>query len=209
MASQIALPPGYSALSVLCETGALAVCRASFQGRPPTLIKLPLAARPQTSILQQLEHEYEVARGLAPGFVLQPLGIERVGGTVVLLLEDFAGHMLADELAAPMGLGRFFEIAVALSAALAAVHRQGVVHKDINPANVLLADEWRDAEVPLKLTGFGLATRQPRQRQTPDSPELIAGTLAYLAPEQTGRMNRSIDSRSDLYALGSPSTPSL
>ena len=54
----------------------------------------------------------------------------------------------------------------------------------------------------MRLTGFGIASRLPRERQSPEPPEVIAGTLAYMAPEQTGRMNRSIDSRSDLYSLG-------
>ena len=58
------------------------------------------------------------------------------------------------------------------------------------------------ADGEVRLTGFGIASRLPRERQTPEPPETIAGTLAYMAPEQTGRMNRSIDSRSDLYALG-------
>jgi PAS domain S-box-containing protein len=78
------------------------------------------------------------------------------------------------------------------------VHRRGLVHKDIKPANILV--NRTSGEV--KLTGFGIASRLPRERQAPAPPETIAGTLAYMAPEQTGRMNRSIDARSDLYALG-------
>jgi serine/threonine protein kinase len=72
------------------------------------------------------------------------------------------------------------------------------VHKDIKPANVLV----NSATGQVWLMGFGIASRLPRERQSPDSPEFLEGTLAYMAPEQTGRMNRSIDSRSDLYSLG-------
>ena len=78
------------------------------------------------------------------------------------------------------------------------LHERGLVHKDIKPANILLNRTTGE----VKLTGFGIASRLRRERQAPDPPETIAGTLAYMAPEQTGRMNRSIDSRSDLYALG-------
>ena len=78
------------------------------------------------------------------------------------------------------------------------MHERGLIHKDIKPANVLV-----DAATgQVRLTGFGIASRLPRERQAPEPPEVIAGTLAYMAPEQTGRMNRSIDSRSDLYSLG-------
>jgi len=88
-------------------------------------------------------------------------------------------------------------IAIGLANAVGHVHRRGLIHKDIKPANVLIDDAdhvW--------LTGFGIASRLPREPQAPAPPEIIAGTLAYMAPEQTGRMNRSIDTRSDLYSLG-------
>ncbi len=78
------------------------------------------------------------------------------------------------------------------------LHERGLIHKDIKPANVFV----NSATGQVWLTGFGIASRRPRERQSPEPPEIIAGTLAYMAPEQTGRMNRSIDSRSDLYALG-------
>jgi PAS domain S-box-containing protein len=89
-------------------------------------------------------------------------------------------------------------LAIGIATALAQVHQRGLIHKDIKPANLLVnagtGQVW--------LMGFGIASRLPRERQAPAPPEVIAGTLAYMAPEQTGRMNRSIDFRSDLYALG-------
>jgi serine/threonine protein kinase len=78
------------------------------------------------------------------------------------------------------------------------LHQGGIIHKDIKPAHVLVNSDTGQCW----LRGFGIASRLARERQAPESPEFIAGTLAYMAPEQTGRMNRSIDSRSDLYALG-------
>src|SRR3984893_8737558 len=97
-----------------------------------------------------------------------------------------------------METGQFLRLAVALSAALGRLHGSGLIHKDIKPANVLVDS----ATGRVWLTGFGIASRLPRERQSPEPPEFIAGTLAYMAPEQTGRVNRSIDSRSDLYSLG-------
>src|SRR5262249_3022417 len=85
-----------------------------------------------------------------------------------------------------------------LAAAVGAMHRRGIIHKDVKPAHFMVDAGTGHA----RLTGFGIASRVPRERQRPEPPEALAGTLAYMAPEQTGRMNRSIDSRSDLYALG-------
>src|SRR5258707_4820000 len=96
-----------------------------------------------------------------------------------------------------MELGLFCRLAAGLSAAVGEVHRRGIIHKDIKPANVLVDS----ATGQVSLTGFEIASRLPRERQSPEPPAFIAGTLPYMAPEQTGRMNRSIDSRADLYAL--------
>jgi predicted ATPase len=96
-----------------------------------------------------------------------------------------------------LNLTRVLHIAVGLAAALAQVHRRGLLHKDIKPSNVLV-----DHAGKVWITGFGIASQVPRERQAPVSLEIIAGTLAYMAPEQTGRMNRSTDARSDLYSVG-------
>src|SRR5947207_1843205 len=116
----------------------------------------------------------------------------------MLMLEFPGGEPLDRLIGTPMEIGRFLRLAVALSAALGRLHERGLIHKDIKPANLLVDPATGQAW----LTGFGIASRHPRERQSPEAPEFIVGTLAYMAPEQTGRMNRSIDSRSDLYALG-------
>ena len=116
----------------------------------------------------------------------------------MLALEDPGGEPLASLLGAPMEAGGFLRLAIGIAGALGKAHRRGLVHKDVKPAHILV--NCADGEV--RLTGFGIASRLPRERQTLEPPETIAGTLAYMAPEQTGRMNRSIDSRSDLYSLG-------
>src|SRR3984893_3766007 len=97
-----------------------------------------------------------------------------------------------------MDVSRFLRIAIPLVGALRQMHMRGLIHKDIKPANILVDPASGGA----RLTGFGIASRLPSEHQAPARPEVIAGTLAYMAPEQTGRMNRSVDSRSDLYALG-------
>src|SRR5262249_7729361 len=122
----------------------------------------------------------------------------REQGRTMLVLEDPGGEPLARLLGLPMEVGSVLRLAVSIAAALRTVHQRGLVHKDVKPANILV----NGANGQVRLTGFGIASRLPRERQSPEPPEFIAGTLAYMAPEQTGRMNRSIDSRSDLYPLG-------
>src|SRR5262249_46767758 len=122
----------------------------------------------------------------------------RDANRTMLVLEDAGGEPLERLLGVPVEVGCFLRLAVAVASALGKLHQRGLVHKDIKPANILL----NEATGQVWLTGFGIASRFARERQSPHPPDTIAGTLAYMAPEQTGRMNRSIDSRSDLYALG-------
>src|SRR5712672_2964164 len=117
---------------------------------------------------------------------------------MALVLEDPGGMPLDRLLGRPLDVWHFLRIAIPLAGALRRVHERGLIHKDIKPANILVDA----ASGGVWLTGFGIASRLPREHQAPAPPEVIAGTLAYMAPEQTGRMNRSVDSRSDLYALG-------
>jgi serine/threonine protein kinase len=153
---------------------------------------------PSRSSLDRHTHEYELRDELDGTWAVRPLDLVRDAGRTILVLEDAGGEPLDRLLGAPMEVGRFLRLGSAIAAALGKLHQRGLVHKDIKPANILL----NEAAGQVRLTGFGIASRLERERQSPHPPETIAGTLAYMAPEQTGRMNRSIDSRSDLYALG-------
>ena len=193
---------GLSDLQVLWEDGERVFCRGwradGDGGRSAVLAVLPAAERPPPAILDRLAHEYELRDELDAAWAARPLALVREGGRTVLLLEDPGGEPLERLIGAPMEVGRFLRLAIGIAAALGKAHQRGLVHKDVKPANILV----NCADGRTRLTGFGIASRLPRERQAPEPPEVIAGTLAYMAPEQTGRMNRSIDSRSDLYALG-------
>src|SRR5262245_27697698 len=162
------------------------------------LIVLPAADQPSRSSLDRLSHEYALKDELDGAWAMRPLDLVRDTGRIMLVFEDAGVEPLERLLGAPMEMGGFLRLAIGIAAAVGRLHERGLVHKDIKPANILVNGNTDEA----RLTGFGIASRLPRERQSLHPPETIAGTLAYMAPEQTGRMNRSIDSRSDLYALG-------
>ena len=148
--------------------------------------------------LARIEHEYSLAADLHPAWAARPLALTRHQGRTVLVLDDPGGEPLDRLLGKPMEVGAFLRLAVSIARAIGHVHDAGLIHKDVKPGNVLVAA----ASGEVRFTGFGIASRMRRERAAPAPPEVIAGTLAYIAPEQTGRMNRSLDSRSDLYGLG-------
>jgi serine/threonine protein kinase len=184
----------------LREDEEFAFCRGrKDDGELPTILLIaPVSERPVPAILERLEHEYALRAELDSEWAARPLALACREGRSMLVLEDPGGEPLDRLLGEPMELSRFLRFAVGLAAALSKLLQQGMIHKDIKPANILV----NSATGAIRLTGFGIASRLPRERQSPEPPEVIAGTLAYMAPEQTGRMNRSIDSRSDLYSLG-------
>src|SRR5258708_18763051 len=191
-----------SSLEVLGEDGGGVFCRGWHDGadgdRPAVLVVLPAAEHPTPGSLNRLTHEYELKDDLDGAWAVRPLELVRERGQTMLVLELPGGEPLDRLIGTPMEVGGFLRLAVAISTALGRLHERGLVHKDIKPTNILVNSAAGEAW----LTGFGIASRLPREHQAPEPPEMIAGTLAYMAPEQTGRMNRSIDSRSDLYSLG-------
>lgn len=147
---------------------------------------------------RRLTHEYELKDDLDAAWALQPIELVREHGQTTLFVEFSGGIPLDRLIGQPMEIGRFLRLAAAMASALGRLHGRALIHKDIKPSNVIVDP----TEERIWLTGFGIASRLPRERQVLEAPEFIAGTLAYMAPEQTGRVNRSIDSRSDLYSLG-------
>src|ERR1700752_3711851 len=176
--------------------GDIALYRGSGNGLTPIL----LAAAEGTSpgCVERLEHEYALKSELDAAWAARPVALTHDNARMTLVLEAPGGTPLDRLLGRPLDVSHFLRIAIPLAGALRHVHERGLIPKAIKPANIL----FDAASGGVWLTGFGIALRLPREHQAPAPPEVIAGTLAYMAPEQTGRMNRSVDSRSDLYALG-------
>src|SRR5260221_13631295 len=186
-------------LETLGEYEDFVLSRSTLAAETTSVLVLATASeQPAPGVITRLEHEYSLRDELDSDWAVRPLTLIRREGRPMLILEDPGGEPLDRLLGQPMELTRFLRLACGLAVALGKLHQQGLIHKDIKPANILV-DSARGA---VWLTGFGIASRLPRERQSAEPPETIAGTLAYMAPEQTGRMNRSIDSRSDLYSLG-------
>jgi serine/threonine protein kinase len=167
----------------------------------PVLAVAVTAEQPSPQGLRWLEHEYSLAAELDSAWAAKPLALTRHEGRTILVLKDPGCEpldlVLDRDQGQPLDLIRVLRIAIGLATTLGQVHRRGLIHKDIEPANVLVDDNGN-----VCLTGFGIASQLLHEYQAPAPPEIIAGTLAYMAPEQTGRTNRSIGTPSDLYSLG-------
>ncbi|HTJ58900.1 MAG TPA: AAA family ATPase [Devosiaceae bacterium] len=189
-------------MQILWEDGERALCRAwrngAYDGGNSSLVVLLTAEHPSALALDRLAHEFGLKDELKSEWAVRPIELVRESGRTFLVLEDPGGEPLEGLLGAPREIGASLRLAVDMAAALGRLHEGGLVHRDIKPAHIVV--NCPDGLV--RFTGFGLASRLPRERRAPAPPETIAGTLAYMAPEQTGRMNRSVDARSDLYSLG-------
>lgn len=193
----------------LHESARSLVYRARAADGATLIVKLPKQAAPSFSQLAQFKREYAIARRCRHPGVVRPLALELHRGRWAMVHEDIGGLSLDKVLRARMstghvpvpaglGLDDFLEIALQLCAALEEVHEQGVIHKDINPSNLV----WNGERRLLQLIDFGIASELPHENQGIVSPAALEGTLRYMAPEQTGRMNRQVDYRADFYALG-------
>jgi PAS domain S-box-containing protein len=143
-----------------------------------------------------LRHEWEVLARLDFDGVVRPLELEEGSGGPILVLDDAGPCDLSTLLhGRPLDTPRFLELAIAMADTVGELHRRGIIHRDICPMNFVVAER------PV-LVDFETATSTPAFTETPSAPSELAGTVAYIAPEQTGRMNRGVDHRADLYALG-------
>ncbi|HSP79745.1 MAG TPA: serine/threonine-protein kinase, partial [Myxococcaceae bacterium] len=192
--------PGYRPLAPLHETGANALHHAVRESDGLlVIVKTPLSRYPGPRERARYQHEYDVLQRLrgTPG-VLTAHSLELVQDRPFLLLEEVGGAALSEQLGRPFEPSRFFELALSLATTLAEVHRRGVIHKDIKPSNILLSPSGK-----AWLIDFGISTlRQVEHVEQSLHSQHIEGTAAYMSPEQSGRMNRAVDYRTDFYSLG-------
>ncbi|MDJ0597952.1 MAG: AAA family ATPase, partial [Crocosphaera sp.] len=194
------MKPKYQILDKIYESANSLVYRASLKpDNQPIILKILKENYPTPSELTRYRQEYEITRSLNADNIVKAYGLERYKNSLVMLLEDFGGQSLKLLLSqSKFSLENFLTIAIKITDSLATIHNANIVHKDITPANIVYNSQTEQ----LKIIDFGISTRLSQEFLSVLPPEQLEGTLAYIAPEQTGRMNRGIDYRSDFYSLG-------
>ncbi|MEH2297033.1 AAA family ATPase [Nostoc sp.] len=196
--------PGIAIQKKIYESSNSLVYRGIRDDGVGIVVKMLKLDYPSSQELTRYRQEYKITRCLNLEGVIKAYSQQDYQRTLVILLEDFGGESLEQwmhkrpENFCPMPLSTFLGLAIALTDILGRIHAANVIHKDINPGNIVLNP---DTGV-VKIIDFGIATQFNRTNPTFKSPHVLEGTIAYLSPEQTGRMNRLLDYRSDFYSLG-------
>jgi predicted ATPase/signal transduction histidine kinase/tRNA A-37 threonylcarbamoyl transferase component Bud32 len=163
------------------------------------VVKIQHSERPSVSDVARFQRQFEIGKSLPLRGVVQPWGLARHNHRLALVMEDFGAVTLAAYAASrQLSLDEVLNLGARVAGVLGQIHRRGVVHKDVNPANVVIEPAGKE----LKLIDFGLSDTLSRANPSVRSPNQLEGTIRYISPEQTGRMNRAIDYRTDLYSFG-------
>ncbi|MHC5598309.1 MAG: ATP-binding protein, partial [Nostoc sp.] len=204
MVSTLVSIPGYRIYDLLYNGSRTLVYRGYGEiDSLPVVIKLLKNPYPSFSELLSFRNQYTIAKNLNSPLIIQTYSLEPYQNGYALVMEDFGGISLKDYFTSEqrqyIASGEeFLRIAIALCNTLDVLYRDRIIHKDIKPANILINPETKQ----VKLIDFSIASLLPRETQTLINPNVLEGTLAYISPEQTGRMNRGIDYRTDFYSLG-------
>ncbi|MGD1700028.1 trifunctional serine/threonine-protein kinase/ATP-binding protein/sensor histidine kinase [Dapis sp. BLCC M229] len=165
----------------------------------PIIIKLMAQEYPSFNELVQFRNQYAIAKNLDILGIIKPYSLLRYKNGYALIMEDIGAISLAEyQRQFSVSIEQFWEIALSITEILHHLHQNQIIHKDIKPANILIHPETKQ----VKLIDFSISSLLPKERTSLQTPNVLEGTLAYISPEQTGRMNRGIDYRSDFYSLG-------
>ena len=165
----------------------------------PVIIKTLNTEHPSDSDIANLKREYEIINTLNHEGIVQVLAFVADRARPALVLEDIGGKTLKTFINNnEIDLITSLEIALKLTKAVATLHQNQIIHKDINPKNIIVNLETEQ----VNLIDFSISSRLPKEDQKISHPDFLEGTLAYMSPEQTGRMNRTIDYHTDFYSMG-------
>jgi serine/threonine protein kinase len=192
--------PGYEIHSQLYAGSRTKVYRAIRESdQLSVVIKILAAEYPSFQELTQFRNQYTISKHLYIPGIIQPLSLETYGKGYILVMADTGGISLKEYIRnTTISLVEFLRISIQLTDILDDLHQNYIIHKDVKPANILINPETKQVQI----IDFSIASLLPKETQEIKNPNVLEGTLAYISPEQTGRMNRGIDYRSDYYALG-------
>ncbi|MEG4074758.1 ATP-binding sensor histidine kinase [Microcoleus sp. Pol14C2] len=192
--------PGYRIDGELYTNSHTVIYRGmQLEEQKPVILKTLTPPYPTPAQISQLLHESEILKNLNVPGIVKLCKIETYNHFPVLVLEDFGGISLKDFLSnKQLELEQFLHIGIKLAETIGQLHEHHIIHKDIKPSNIIVNIKTGD----VKIADFAIASLLPGENAAPSHPHLLEGTLAYMSPEQTGRMNRAIDYRTDFYSLG-------
>ncbi|HAZ44153.1 MAG TPA: serine/threonine protein kinase [Cyanobacteria bacterium UBA11369] len=192
--------PGYKNLILIQEGATTVIYRGQREeDEKPAIVKILKHEYPTLEDITRLKHEYEITKNLDLAGIIKPYSLENYQNGIALILEDFGGRSLQEFICdSPIPIRDFLTIAIGLASSLGEVHKNNIIHKDIKPSNIIINPKTLE----VKIADFSIASRLVKEIPKLSNPNLLEGTLAYMSPEQTGRMNRSLDYRTDFYSLG-------
>ncbi|MBF0379769.1 MAG: AAA family ATPase [Magnetococcales bacterium] len=192
--------PGYTIREKLYESRQSIIYRALDESERLVVIKILNNVFPTPHELAKFKQEYETSckfRDITG--IIQTYALQEKQNSLMIVMEDFGGSSLKEHLTlGQLSIDDFLNVALQLCKAIINIHECCIMHKDINPSNII----WNKKTGVAKIIDFGISTMLPRETPKFSNPKYLEGTLAYISPEQTGRMNRPMDYRTDLYSLG-------
>lgn len=192
--------PGYRLVALVEATSQNEVYRGIRESDgEKVIVKILISEYPSASDLRSYQQEYTIGQNLSSPGVVKLYSLEYYQQRPFLVFEDVEGISLKKYLAGrPLPVPQFLAIAIQITKIIGEIHAGNIIHKDINPSNIIINPSTNE----VKIIDFGMATQLSRENPTRKNPQVLEGNLSYISPEQTGRMNRAIDYRSDFYSLG-------
>jgi serine/threonine protein kinase len=192
--------PGYTITELIYASKKTTVCRGQQQTTQiSVIIKILNAEYPRLQDLIAFKNQFAISQQIDHPNIIKCYALEKYGNSYALILEDFSGISLSEYTnLQKLDINSFMPIAIAITKALEFLYAKKIIHKDIKPRNILINPQTQE----IKLIDFGISSLLPKETADIKSPNVLSGTLTYMSPEQTGRMNRGIDYRTDFYSLG-------
>ncbi|NEO52306.1 MAG: AAA family ATPase [Okeania sp. SIO3B5] len=173
----------------------------------PVILKLPHHPYPNFNELTRYRSAYTLIKNFNFPGIVKMLALEQFEQRLILVMEDFGGislHQFINNQSTSnlnsfsTDINQFFHIALQIVNSLEKLHQNQIIHKDIKPHNIIINPQTKQ----IQIIDFSSTTKLPKETPEIRNPNTLEGTLTYMSPEQTGRMNRGIDYRSDFYSLG-------